>query len=207
MERIALQFKTLHTYTYDPVKQLNYHAWTADPTDENAFWANQTDPFKGCSPEFWGRGMGWYVAALTDVLEWMPKDHPDYPVLLANYRQVAAGIKRWQDPASGVWYQLLQYDASKRADGVGDLVKGARYNVGTTANYLESSCSCMFTYALYKGVRLGLLPAATYLPVARKAYQGILDTFIVAKGNKIDIIQSCASAGLGPASNPSRTVR
>jgi unsaturated rhamnogalacturonyl hydrolase len=41
--------------------------------------------------------------------------------------------------------------------------------------------------------------------VARKAYQGILDTFIVEKGDKMDIIQSCASAGLGPASNPSRT--
>jgi len=36
-------------------------------------------------------------------------------------------------------------------------------------------------------------------------YQGLLKTFIRKKESGIDIIQSCASAGLGPASNPSRT--
>lgn len=204
---IALQFKILHQYTYDPDKQLNYHAWAAIPTDSNAFWANKTEPFKGCNPEFWGRSVGWYFAALTDVLEWMPADHPDRHQLETNYLQVAAGLKRWQDPVSGVWYQLLQYDGTKRADGVGDLVGGKRYNIGTTANYLEASCSCMFTYAFYKGIRLGLLDKDTYLPVAEKAYAGLLSTFVKPKAgsNTIDIVQSCASAGLGPASDLSRT--
>ncbi|MDP4278572.1 MAG: glycoside hydrolase family 88 protein [Bacteroidota bacterium] len=202
---IALQFKILHTYTYDTEKQLNYHAWTATPADANAFWSNQTAPFKGCSKEFWGRSMGWYFAGLTDVLEMMPADHPDRPVLLANYQQVAAGLKRWQDVASGVWFQLLQYDGTKKADGTGDLVGGTRYNIGTTANYLEASCSCMFAYAFFKGVRLGLLDKSTYLPVAEKAYAGLLNTFVKKNGDNLDIIQSCASAGLGPKSNLSRT--
>lgn len=204
---IALQFKILHQYTYDPDKQLNYHAWAAIPTDPNAFWANQSAPFKGCNPEFWGRSMGWYFAALTDVLELMPVDHPDRSQLEINYKQVAVGLKRWQDPVSGAWFQLLQYDASKKADGVGDLVGGKRYNIGTTSNYLEASCSCMFTYVFYKGVRLGLLDKETYLPVAEKAYAGLLSTFIRQKqgSSAIDIIQSCASAGLGPSKDPSRT--
>ena len=60
---IALQFKTINKYTYDEGKQLNYHAWSATPEDENSFWANQEEPFKGCSKEFWARGMGWYSAA------------------------------------------------------------------------------------------------------------------------------------------------
>jgi unsaturated rhamnogalacturonyl hydrolase len=202
---IALQFKTIHKYTYDSVKQLNYHGWAAIPTDANAFWSNKANPYKGCSKEFWGRGMGWFFAALADVLELMPKDHADYNNLLAIYRQVAAGLKRWQDPDSGVWFQLLQYDETKRGDGKGDNANGQYYNVGTNPNYLESSCSCMFTYAFFKGVRLGYLDKATYLPVAEKAYQGLLKTFIVNNGSKIDIIQSCASAGLGPSSNLSRT--
>lgn len=202
---IANQFKTIHQKTYDAEKQLNYHAWAAIPTDANAFWSNKTDPYKGCSKEFWGRGMGWYFAALVDVLELMPKTHPDYNNLLVIYNQVAAGLKRWQDKDSGVWYQLLQYDASKKADGKGDYIGSTAYNVGSKPNYLESSCSSMFTYAFYKGLRLGLLEKTLYQPVAEKAYEGLVKTFIVENGSKIDIIKSCASAGLGPSKDLSRT--
>jgi unsaturated rhamnogalacturonyl hydrolase len=202
---IAHQFKTLHKYTYNADKQLNYHAWSATPNDPNSFWANKSEPYPGCSKEFWGRGMGWYFGALVDVLEFMPKDHPDYKDVLTIYQQVAAGLKRWQDKESGAWYQLLQYDASVRGDGKGDVVNGKTYNVGTNPNYLEASCSAIFTYAYLKGIRLGLLDKTTYLPTAEKAYKGLLKTFIREKDGRLEIIQSCASAGLGPASNPSRT--
>ncbi|WP_206684003.1 glycoside hydrolase family 88/105 protein [Pontibacter beigongshangensis] len=202
---IALQFKTIHQKTYNPELQLNYHAWSADPADPNSFWANEEEPFTGCSKEFWGRGMGWYFAALADVLEYMPEDHKDYNNVLEIFNQVAAGLKRWQDQKSGVWYQLLQYDATTTADGKGDTVDGNVYNVGTDPNYLEASCSSIFTYAYLKGIRLGHLDKATYLPVAEKAYQGLLKTFIREDGGKTHIIQTCASAGLGPAKDPSRT--
>ena len=204
---IALQFKTIHAKTYNADKQLNYHAWTATPADSNAFWATQSEPFLGASKEFWGRGMGWYFAALVDVLEFMPKEHADYPKIKEIANQVAAGLKRWQDEPSGLWYQLLQYDGSMKADGKGDTIAGEVYNVGDAANYLEASASCIFTYAYLKGMRLGILDKETYRPVAEKAYAGILKTFIKTQADaaKIDIEQSCASAGLGPAKDPSRT--
>lgn len=204
---IAHQFKTIHRYTYNPDKQLNYHAWSATPEDENSFWARKEGAYKGCSNEFWARGMGWYFAALTDVLEYMPQNHADYPAVLAIYQQVAEGLKRWQDEESGVWYQLLQYDNSKTADGIGDEWKDEYYNKGGKPNYLEASASSIFTYAYLKGIRLGLLDKATYMPVAQKAYRGLLATFIREKSDnsRVDIIQSCASAGLGPAKDPSRT--
>ncbi|WP_205702891.1 glycoside hydrolase family 88/105 protein [Botryobacter ruber] len=202
---IALQFKTIHQYTYNPEKQLNYHAWSAEPTDPNSFWANKQEPFLGASEEFWGRGMGWYFAALADVLEYMPKDHKEYNNVLEIYKQVAAGLKRRQDQESGVWYQLLQYDGTKTADGKGDTIAGEVYNVCTAPNYLEASASSIFTYAYLKGIRLGLLDKATYAPVAEKAYQGLLKEFIREADGKTNIIQTCASAGLGPAKDPSRT--
>ncbi len=202
---IALQFKTIHKYTYNPEKQLNYHAWSATPMDPNSFWANQTEPFLGASKEFWGRGMGWYFSALVDVLEFMPKEHKDYNDVVNILQQVAAGLKRWQDDESGVWYQLLQYDATTTADGKGDTVAGKVYNVGTAPNYLEASASSIFTYAYLKGIRLGLLDKATYLFVAEKAYQGLLKTFIRESEDKFDVVQTCASAGLGPAKDHSRT--
>lgn len=202
---IALQFKTIHHYTYDAEKQLNYHAWSATPDDPNSFWADREGAFTGCSREFWGRGMGWYFAALVDVLEYMPKEHEDYKAITDILQQVAAGLKRWQDEESGVWYQLLQYDDSLSADGEGDTVNGKIYNVGTAPNYLEASCSSIFTYAYLKGIRLGLLDKSAYLPVAEKAYAGLLKIFIRQQGEKTGIVQSCASAGLGPARDPSRT--
>ncbi len=203
---IALQFKTIHRYTYDAEKQLNYHAWSATPEAPDSFWAQQEGPHRGCSREFWARGMGWYFAALVDVLEAMPPTHADYAALTEILRQVAAGLARRQDDASGVWFQLLQYDDTMTGDGKGDAVGGKRYNIGTAPNYLEASASCIFTYAYLKGVRLGLLDRATYLPVAEKAYEGVLKTFVRERADgKLDIVQSCASAGLGPAKSPSRT--
>ena len=208
---IALQFKTINQYTYDTQKGLNYHAWSATPIDANSFWARKSEPYLGCSPEFWGRGMGWFFAALVDVLDMMPKSHSDYQALKKIVNQVAAGLAKYQDSESGCWYQLLQYDASKKGVGLGDKMidsKGIEkdYNQCDNPNYLESSASGMFTYAYLKGVRIGVLDAKTYKPLAEKAYLGLLKQFIVKKTNgDISIIQSCASAGLGPASDLSRT--
>lgn len=203
---IALQFKTIHQHTYNDDVQLNYHAWSALPDDPNAFWSNQSEPYKGCSKEFWGRGMGWYFAALVDVLECLPVSHPDRIVLQDIFQQVAAGLARYQDPFSGCWYQLLQYDGNKVASNLGDTINGKIYNCCNKSNYLESSASSMFTYAYLKGIRLGLLDQDTYHSVAIKAYKGLLEQFILKNENgKIDIISSCASAGLGPAKDYSRT--
>jgi unsaturated rhamnogalacturonyl hydrolase len=202
---IANQFKILHQYTYDAGKQLNYHAWSATPNDRNSFWANKTGPFEGCSKEFWGRGMGWYFAALVDVLEVMPKDHPDYAVMRTNVNQVAAGLQRWQDKQSGVWYQLLRYDSTMRGDGQGEVVNGKTYNACTARNYLEASASSIFTYAFLKGMRLNILDKSAYKQTAEDAYRGLLQTFIRKQTTGVSIIQTCASAGLGPANNPSRT--
>jgi unsaturated rhamnogalacturonyl hydrolase len=41
--------------------------------------------------------------------------------------------------------------------------------------------------------------------MAEKAYKGLIDTFIRKNEKGISIIQSCASAGLGPARDKSRT--
>jgi unsaturated rhamnogalacturonyl hydrolase len=203
---IANQFITIHDHTYDAEKGLNYHAWSANPTDPNSFWARQEAPYVGCSSEFWGRGMGWYFAALIDVLEIMPKEHDDYIDVLNIANQVAAGLKRWQDNESGCWYQLLQYNQTVTANPAGEESGGKTVNDCDHANYLESSASSMFTYAYLKGIRIGVLNQNDYLPVAKKAYQGLLNTFIrTEEDGAISIIQSCNSAGLGPARNPART--
>jgi hypothetical protein len=121
----------------------------------------------------------------------MPADHPDYATLTQILQQVAEGLKERQDAESGVWYQLLQYDNTY----VGECGK---------ANYLEASASSMFTYAYLKALRLGLLDES-YRPMAERAYQGLLTTFVTENADKsLNLNHSCRSAGLGPASSPSR---
>lgn len=179
---IALQFDTVFAYTWDVEKKLNYHAWSAEPeNEESSFWA---DPITGRSQEFWARGMGWFFAALVDVLEYMPEDHSARTRIEKYANMVADGLKDRQDSKSGCWYQLLQYDNT--------LSSSCGIN-----NYLESSASSMYTYAYLKGIRLEILDKNKYMPVAQKAYKGLINNFIVEEPNgKIKIVQSCESAGL-----------
>lgn len=202
---IASQFKTIHQYTYNTDKKINYHAWSADPIDANSFWAKKEAPYKGCSPEFWGRGMGWYFAAIIDVLDIMPSSHPDYDALKEIANQIAEGLAIYQDDATGCWYQLLQYDSIVKADNTGDKIGDKTYNVCDKPNYIESSASSMFTYAYLKGIRIGILGKDTYMPIAVKAYKGLIKNFVKEENGEMNIIQSCASAGLGPAKDQSRT--
>ena len=106
----------------------------------------------------------------------------------------------------GLSQNTVQYDSNMTADNIGDNVNNAIYNTCDHNNYPESSASSMFTYAYLKGIRLGILDTTTYLPIAYKAYQGLLKTFIrTYDDGYLNIISSFASAGLGPARDLSRT--
>lgn len=65
-------------------------------------------------------------------------------------------------------------------------------------NYLESTCSSMFAYALLKAYRKGYL-GEKYRDAGIKAYKGIINNFIRVNADKtISLTQCCAVAGLGP---------
>lgn len=171
-EDVAKQFIIIEEMTRDPKTGLLYHGW--DESRQQA-WAN---PQTGCSPNFWGRAMGWYAMALVDVLDFLPQNHTRRPEMIAILQRLAEAVVKVQDPATRVWYQVLD--------------KG-----GQPGNYLESSASCMFVYSLAKGVRRGYLELA-YLDVAKKGYAGILQQFIeVDSAGLVNINQACAVAGLG----------
>jgi unsaturated rhamnogalacturonyl hydrolase len=149
---VVKQFVVVHKYTYDQKTGLNYHAWDEKKIQK---WAN---PETGCSPNFWGRAEGWYAMALVDVLDFIPNDHPGRPKLIEILNQVAAGIKKCQDPATGLWYQVL--DQGNRE-----------------GNYLEASCSSMFVCAMLKAVRKGYI-SKEYKAMATMGYLGIVRNLI-----------------------------
>ena len=72
-----------------------------------------------------------------------------------------------------------------------------RYTSSPVANYLESSCTAIFTAAYLKGMRLGLFDA-DYTVLAKKAYQGFVNRFMVSDGQGgVHLVSCCKSAGLG----------
>ena len=122
--------------------------------------------------------MGWYAMALVDALEFIPASEPGREQMLSILDNVAFQIRRLQDPATGVWYQVL--DKS-----------------GEPGNYLESSASAMFVYTLLKGIRLGYIDRS-YMDTALKGYNGIIKEFItVDEDGVVSLNQACAVAGLG----------
>ena len=169
---VAAQIRLLVEHTRDAETGLLYHGW--DASKEQA-WA---DPVTGCSRHFWGRAMGWFMMALVDVLDFLPAEHPEYPRIIAHLADAARAVANVQDARIGLWYQVLDH--------------GTR-----PGNYLEASASCMFVYALAKGVRRGYL-ARDYLDRARQGYDGVIGhlTEAGADGN-VNLKQICKVAGLG----------
>ncbi|AXE19834.1 glycoside hydrolase family 88 protein [Runella rosea] len=169
---IAKQFALIEKYAVDPKTGLIYHAYDESKSEK---WA---DPKTGLSPHFWSRAIGWYAMALVDVLDYFPETHPERANLVKYLQRLAPALVKYQDAKSGVWYQMTTQGTRK-------------------GNYFEASASCMFVYALAKGVRMGYLPQ-TYLSVAQKGYAGILKEFVEETPNgTLNLNKTVSVGGLG----------
>ena len=182
---IAKQFSITWAQLYDNNTGLLYHGFTANPGD------NASSSWAGISKEngiyhsasFWGRANAWYFLALVDILEVMPIDNAYYNTFKGYLTKLAEGIKNYQDETTGCWYQVMD-----------------KVPASLTGNYLEASCSSIFTAGYLKAIRLGLLDKTTYEPVAKKAYEGLVNQFMVydnTDNSTIQLVHSCTSAGLG----------
>ena len=131
---IAKQLLLMDEHMRDAKTGLMRHGWDES---KQMTWA---DKKTGLSPEVWARAMGWYAMALVDVLDWFPMDHPQRGELIAASEPDGAGGRcSIRTRQTGLWWQVMD--------------KGDR-----PGNYIEASASCMFVYALAKGVRMGYLP-------------------------------------------------
>ncbi|WP_340022127.1 glycoside hydrolase family 88 protein [Paenibacillus sp. FSL K6-1096] len=123
----------------------------------------------------WGRGNGWVLFSLTELLEVLPEQHPQREELLDYYRLLCEGYLRLQD-AAGLWHQVLTDPES----------------------YAEASCSSMFVYALARGVRRGWLPEPyPYADAALRGWTALAEYCIDHQGNVYGVCR-----GSGYSFNP-----
>jgi unsaturated rhamnogalacturonyl hydrolase len=162
----------------DPKTGLLRHGWDES---KQMKWA---DPKTGLSPEAWGRAMGWYAMSLVDVLDWFPADHPQRPELVRALNRVAKSAIAYQDKKTGLWWQVLDQGGRK-------------------GNFPEASASCMFTYALAKGVRMGYLPQAD-LASAKRAWSSIQTSFVKTGPEGLTSLEGTVKVG-GLGGSPYRS--
>jgi rhamnogalacturonyl hydrolase YesR len=124
------------------------------------------------SPRHWGRGNGWFAAAMTELLRTLPSTHIRRARIMTGYQKMMLALLRTQT-ASGMWRQLVDDDSDK--------------------NWPETSSTGMFTFAMVTGVKNGWLPAETYGPAARKAWLALAQS-IDAEGNVRDVCPGTGEA-------------
>lgn len=154
---ITKQFVLMQDHARDPSTGLLRQGWDES---KKASWTNKQT---GTSSANWARGMGWYMAALVDTIPSYPESDPGRKQLIAILNDDAAAVARYQDAKIGLWWEVM-------------------VKAGAKGNYPEASATCLFVYALAKGVRLGYLPER-YDAAAERGYRGVLDYFVAANGN------------------------
>lgn len=109
----------------------------------------------------WGRGNGWTIFSLSELLAVLPQDHAERPALLQFFRDLCEGYLTLQDE-QGMWHQVLTHPDS----------------------YPETSCTSMFTYAFARGVQYGWLDKpAPYIKAVYKAWEALNRISVDRGGN------------------------
>jgi rhamnogalacturonyl hydrolase YesR len=88
--------------------------------------------------------------------------------MLTAFRNHLAALAKHQDP-TGCWHQVVDRPES----------------------YRELSCTCMITFAMARGIRLGWLDRATYAPLVERGWYAIR-TRVAADGGLVDV---CTGTG------------
>ena len=148
LDEATKQMIVYASHLNDPKTGLMFHAYDES---RQATWA---DKETGHSPEIWCRAMGWFGMTLIEILELLPKDHPNRPNLIAQVQQLVKAWSNFQDKKTGLWYQVVN-------------------RVDDPSNWLETSSTCMYTFVISRAVDRGYVDKS-YQKVANAGYAGAL---------------------------------
>ena len=155
----------------DPASGLLFHAY--DESGQQP-WA---DSVTHHSAFMWCRAIGWYGMALIEVLEILPHNHQHRAELIKLVRQLAAAYEKYQDPNTGLWYQIVD-------------------KATTPGNWLETSSSSMYTYTLSRAMERGYI-SKQYATASRKGYAGVLTQLSRDENGFAHIANICEGTNVG----------
>ncbi|MFL6467147.1 MAG: glycoside hydrolase family 105 protein [Pyrinomonadaceae bacterium] len=158
VKQMLVYYKNLN----DPATGLLWHAY--DESLQQA-WANKQTKV---SAEHWARAIGWYAMTLINILDIIPKNQPDRDELIRILNQLSTAFERYQDKDTGLWWQVVD--------------KGT-----VPGNWLETSSSSMYTFAMWMGVERGYLPK-TFREVALNGYKGVLSKVSLGEDGMTNLV-------------------
>ena len=173
---ILMQVGLVHDRMRDRKTGLYYHGYDAS---RKAFWCDRET---GLSRSFWLRAIGWFSVALADLIGILP-EKVSGPVK-AVFAELMEALVPYADAETGMYAQVVDYPLAG-------------------GNYLETSGSAMIAYAMLKGARLQVLPAA-FADRGLKTFDGIVRTQLSFTDNELDLNSICLVAGLGPENDRRR---
>ena len=169
LELAIKQVFIMYDHMRDPETGLLRHGW--DP-GKTAVWA---DPKTGLSPEVWGRACGWFVLAIADMLDDIPEEHRDRKRIVEIQQELVSAVLRYQS-TEGRWYEVVDKWQSP-------------------GNWPENSCSCLFVYAICKGIRKGYIGKEAH-SAARRAYDRIIETLLPAPEDEFSMGDICIGTNI-----------
>lgn len=139
--------------------------------DENTHLYNHGyGPTAGVNGQFWLRAVGWYAAALADVIDMYPDSTDTYKSnkvdLIEIEKKLFDGMIEYQDASTGMWRNVinepaeLSYTYTKDGQTI------------TNTNRLETSGSALMAYAMMKSFSGGYV-GLKYGEAGLKAFNGI----------------------------------
>lgn len=171
VDDVLNQFKNVKKNLFCNEKQLYFHGFDETKT------MNWADKETGRSKNFWARAVGWYGMALVDVIEELKNSKfAEYSFeFIELYKELMEGIVKYQDE-SGLWYQVMTLEKKE-------------------GNYLETSATLMFAYALLKGNRIGIL-GEKYFESGKKAFNSVIEKNLKINNTNLELGEICIMAGL-----------
>lgn len=147
LEEAVRQVKNFFRYLYMPELKIMSHIY---------------DTHYGVQTKVpWGRGNGWVLFSITELLAVMPEDEPQRAEIADIFSKLCEGYLELQGK-EGMWHQVLTFPDS----------------------YQETSCTAMFIYGFARGVRYGWLPEwEKYAKAALRGWDALCRTAVDWKGN------------------------
>ena len=130
--------------------------------ENGLFWHSRSAPY------FWARGNGFAALGLSESLTYLPGGHPRREAILDMYLALMDALRQLQQP-SGMLPQVLDVAGS----------------------YQEFTSTCMFGYAVSRGLRRDWLDPS-FLEPLQLAWQGVAERI----DDQGQVVDACASTGV-----------
>jgi unsaturated rhamnogalacturonyl hydrolase len=135
---------------------------------ETHLYSHGWGPDAGLSGQHWLRGVGWYAAALADVIGMLPDEYEEGRSSLVEIEErLFDGMMEYQDDATGMWYNVINY--------------GPELHGSVSGNELETSGTALIAYAMMKSYVEGYVDD-TYGEAGLRAFNGTVKNYLDEAG-------------------------